>query len=65
MQKLPEAPDRKRSDTCAKKELSRQKKESRSFLAVTSEVKTLKSFLLLVEDCTCPFFIRLAGEPFR
>ena len=27
-QKLPEAPERKRDDTCAKKEPSRQKKET-------------------------------------
>ena len=50
MQKLPEAPGRKRSGTCAKKEPSRQKKEARSLSAVTSGMKTPKSFLLLVED---------------
>ena len=49
MQKLPEAPDRKRSDACAKKEPSRQKKETRPLLAVTSRVTTPKSVLLLVE----------------
>ena len=37
-------PDRKRGDACAKKELSRQKKETCSLSAVTSEV-TLKIFL--------------------
>ena len=49
MQKLPEDPDRKRVNACAKKELSQQKKEACSLSAVTSGVTTLKSFLLLVE----------------
>ena len=54
MQKLPEAPDKKRSDACAKeKELSRQKKESHSFSAVTSRMTTPKSILLVVEGTTC------------
>ena len=38
-----------------KKEPSQQKKETRSLSAVTGEVTTLKSFLLLVEGPTCPF----------
>ena len=41
MQKLPETSDRKRDDTCAKKEPSQQKKEAHSLSAVT----TSKSFL--------------------
>ena len=50
MQKLPEAPDEKRGGACAKKEEpSRQKKETRSLSAVTVEVTTLKSFLLMLE----------------
>ena len=49
MQKLPEAPDRKRGDVCAKKELSRQIKEARPLSAVISGVTTPKSFLLLVK----------------
>ena len=53
MQKLPEAPDRKKGDVYAKKEPSRQKKESLSLLAVTSEATTLKSFLLLEKGPTC------------
>ena len=54
MQKLPEASDRKRGGTCAKKEPSRQKKEACSFLAVTSGVTTHKSFWLLVEGTMRP-----------
>ena len=54
MQKLPEAPDRKRGDACAKEEPSRQKKEAHAVLAVTSGVTTPKSFLLLVEGAMCP-----------
>ena len=54
MQKLPEAPDRKRGDACAKKEPSQQKKEIRSLLSVTSGVTTPKSFLLLVEGAMRP-----------
>ena len=55
MQKLLEAPDRKRGDACAKKEeTSRQKKESRPLSAVTSVVTTPKSFLLLVEGALRP-----------
>ena len=38
MQKHPEAPDRKRGDACAKKGTVSAKEESRSLLAVTSEV---------------------------
>ena len=49
MQKLPEAPDKKRGDACVKKELSQQKKEACSLSAVISGVTTSKSFLLLVE----------------
>ena len=49
MQKIPEAPDRKRDGTYAKKELSQQKKEACTLSAVTSGVTTPKSFLLLVE----------------
>ena len=49
MQKLPEAPNMKRGDACAKKKkkLSGQKNENRSFSAVTGEVTTLKIFLLV------------------
>ena len=54
MQKLPEAFDRKRGDACAKKEPSRQKKETCSLSAVTSGVTTPKSFLLLVEGAMRP-----------
>ena len=54
MQKLPEAPDRKRSGACAKKEPSQQKKEAHSLLAVTSGVTTSKSFLLQVEGTMSP-----------
>ena len=54
MQKLPEVPDRKRSDTCAKKESSRRKKEARSLSAVTSGATTSKYLLLLVEGAMCP-----------
>ena len=55
MQKLPEAPDRKRGDAYAKKrKLSRQKKESRSLSPVISGVTTPKSFLLVVEGATRP-----------
>ena len=49
MQKLPEDPDRKRGDACIIKEPSKQKRETRSFSAVTSFVTTSKSFLLLVK----------------
>ena len=50
MQKLPEASDRKRGDTCAKeKGQSRQKDEALSLSAVTDGVITSKSSLLLVE----------------
>ena len=54
MNKLPEAPNRKRGDACAKKEPSWQKKETRSLSAVTGEMTTLKSFLLLVGGPTRP-----------
>ena len=54
MQKLLEAPDRKRGDTCAKKEPSRQKKEACALSAVTSGVMTPKYFLLLVEGAMRP-----------
>ena len=54
MQKIPEAPTRKRGDACAKKEPSRQKKEASSLSAVTSGVTTSKSFLLLVEGAMRP-----------
>ena len=54
MQKLPVAPDRKKGDACAKKEPSRQKKEAPSFSAVTSEVTTPKSLLLLVKGAMRP-----------
>ena len=54
MQKLPEFPGRKRGDACTKKEPSRSKKETRSLSAVTGEVTTLKSFLLLVGGPTRP-----------
>ena len=52
MQKLPESPDGKKCDAYAKKKSSGQKKETRSLSAVTGEVTTLKSFLLLVEGPT-------------
>ena len=53
MQKLSEAPDRKRGDACAKeKEPSWQKKESCSLSTVTSGVTTPTSFLLVVEGAT-------------
>ena len=56
MQKLSEAPDRKRGDPCTKKRNCLSKnKETHSLSAVTSEVKTLKSFLLLAEGLLCPF----------
>ena len=54
MQKLLDAPDRKRGITCAKKEFSQQKKENCSFSAVTSGVTTPKSILLLVEGTMRP-----------
>ena len=53
MQKLPEVPDKKRSDAYAKKEPSLQKKETRSLSAVIGEVTTFKSFLQLVEVPRC------------
>ena len=49
MQKLPEAPDRKRGDACTKKEPTWRKKEAYSLSAVTSGVTIPKSFLLVVE----------------
>ena len=54
MQKLLEALDRKRGDAWAKKEPSRQKKETRSLSAVTSGVITPNFFffVLLVEGAT-------------
>ena len=56
MQKLLEASERDRGEHMRKKRnrLGR-KKENRSLPVVTSEVTTLKSFLLLVEGSTCPF----------
>ena len=54
MQKLLEAPDRKRGDTRTKKEPSWQKKEAYSLSAMTSRVKTPKSFMLLVEGAMHP-----------
>ena len=54
MQKLLEAPDRKRSDACAKKEPSRQNKEACALSAGISGVTTPKSFLLLMEGAMCP-----------
>ena len=53
MQKLSETPDR--TTHAQEKEPSRQKKETCSLSAVTGEVSTVKSFLLLVEGPTCPF----------
>ena len=47
MQKLPEASDKKRGGTCAKK-------EARSLLTATSGVTTPKSILLLVEGTIRP-----------
>ena len=55
MQKHPEAPNRKRGGTCAKKEPSQQKKVACSLSAVTIGVTTPKSFLLLVEGAMRPF----------
>ena len=49
MQKLPEAPDRKRGSACTKREPSRQKKEACPLSAGTSRVTIPKSILLLVE----------------
>ena len=49
MQKLSESTDRKRVDACAKKELSKQKKETCFLSAVASGETKPKSFLLLVE----------------
>ena len=46
MQKLPEAPDRKRGSACTK-EPSQQKKEACALSTVTSRVTTPKSFLLV------------------
>ena len=54
MQKLPESPDRKRGDACAKKEPSRLKKEACFLSAVTSGVTTPKSLLLLMEGAMRP-----------
>ena len=54
MQKLPEAPEKKRGNACAKKEPSRQKKEACALSAVTSGVTTPKDFLLLVESAMRP-----------
>ena len=61
MQKLPENTEEKGWRMRIEKESSWQNKESRSFSAVTSELTTLKPFLLLVEGPTCPFFMRHAG----
>ena len=55
MQKLSEAPDRKKSDARAKKEPSGQNKEACFLSVVTSGVTTPKSFLLLVEGAMRPF----------
>ena len=49
MQKLPEAPDRKKYGAYAKKEPSHKKKEAHALSAVSSRVTTHKSILLLVE----------------
>ena len=49
MQKLLEAPDRKRGDACSKKKPSRQKQETCSLSIVTGEVTTLKTFLAASE----------------
>ena len=49
MQKLPEAPDRKRGDACAKRNPLSKRKKPVLCQHQTSEVTTLKSFLLLVE----------------
>ena len=49
MQKLPEAPDKKKERHMRKKEPSHQKKETRSLSAMTSRVTTPKSFLPVVE----------------
>ena len=55
MQKLPEAPDRKWEWRMRKeKKPSRQKKESRSFSAMTNGVTTPKTFLQGVESAMCP-----------
>ena len=54
MQKHPEAPIRKRSDACPKKETSQQKKESRHFSAVICWVTTPKFFLQMMERAMRP-----------
>ena len=46
IQKLPEAPDKKKGGACAKKEPSWQKKDACSLSAMTSGVTTPKSFFL-------------------
>ena len=63
MQKLPKAPDRKRSNACVKKGTVSAKERIPfvCFSAVTGKMKTLKSFLQLVEGPTCPFFMWLSG----
>ena len=62
MQKLPEAPDRKRDGACVKMEPSRQKKEALALSAVTSGVTTPKSFLLLVEGAMHPSLDDVLGN---
>ena len=52
MRKLPEAHDKKRGHSYVKRELTRQRKETRSLSAVSSEVTT--PFLLLVEGTMRP-----------
>ena len=67
MQKLSEAPDRKRSDACTKKRNRLNKRNNLvSLSAVTSGVTIPKSFLLVVEGAmhpslTCP---RVAAASF-
>ena len=54
MQKLPEAPDRKRGDTCIKKRDCSDKRKNLDLSAVTNGVTTPKSFLLVVEGAMHP-----------
>ena len=58
MQKLPEAPDWKRGDAYVKKcNCLGKRKKPFSLSAETGELTILKSFLLLVEDPTCPSLV--------
>ena len=65
MQKLPEAPDRKKGGACTKKEPSKQKKEASPLSAVNSGVTTTKSFLLLIEGAMRPSLDDALATPFQ